>query len=235
VIGPYFSKFRNQLKMIRKLKKQDAVYIWNNHYQGTFKPSGFDTLLGTNDIISNELWQKQIDDIKRKINAEVFESFLNKYREYQIEGEIQELESFVKKGKKYLKLDLCLNGKNTGFMACFLLDQDYVVQYLCIDSKIEIATLSYEELNVVYNKYNELIPPPVEFVERFNRMNAEITEITGKDVDRLMYQAWFRLTPKVQLDVTFAKAYHTYQSKGESIFGHRNKNKQVSDVAFNTL
>ena len=202
--------------MIKELEKQGAIYIWNNHYQGTFTPIVFDELLKTNELIKNDTWNKEIAEIKTGINTDLFQSFVAKYRGSKINHPVENLEIFIKDDKQYLKLNLCLN---SGFMACFLLDLDYTVKYLCIDSKIEIATLTYVELNQVYNKHKELIPPPLEFIEEFNRMNDELSELTGKNVDRTMYQVWFKLVPNIKLDATFAKSYNAYQSVGEVLFG----------------
>ena len=204
--------------MIKELEKQEAVYLWNNYYQGTFMPSDFDELLKTDDIIKHENWKKEIQEIKKRINTDLFESFVTKYKKSSITHTVNELETYIKEGKQYLKLSLCVNPANPHFMACFLLDMDYTVHYLCVDSKIEIDTLTYQELNTVYKKYKQLMPPPLDFVEEFNRMNAELTELTGKNVDRTAYQAWFKLVPNIKLDIDFARAYNAYQIEGEALF-----------------
>lgn len=205
--------------MIKELEKHDAVHIWNNHYQGSFTPLAFDELLATNDIINQELWNQEIDEIKKVINAELFYSFLEQYQSREIDKALQGLVSFNKGGKEYFILNLCSNLKNTQFKVCFLLDQDYTVQYLCVDGKIEIATLPYNELNKVYNRYRQLIPPPLEAVATFNQMNEELSKSTGKNVDRTMYQVWFKLVPTIGFDTTFANAYNTFQSLGDALFG----------------
>lgn len=205
--------------MIKELQKQEAIYLWNNHYQGTFKPTDFDELLQSNDIIKNDIWKQEITEIKNRINTDLFQSFLEKYRGHKISNFVENLETFVKEGKQYLKLNLCINPEYSEFMACFLLDLDYTVQYLCIDSKIEIKSLPFPELNLIYKKYHQLIPPPLEFIEEFNKMNAQLTELTGENVERAVYQAWFKLVPNIKIDSTFAKAYHAYQSVGNSLFG----------------
>ena len=205
--------------MIKELDKQEVIHIWNNHYQGTFAPSAFDELLKTNDIINHELWGRDIAEIKKAINDDFFESFVRLYQSHKLNQEVEDLETFAKEGSVYFVLNLCVNLKDVQFKACFLLDEDYTVQYLCIDSKIEISTLDYKQLNIVYNRYKQLIPPPLEFIKEFNLMNTALSKITGKDVDRTMYQAWFKLVPNIKLDRGFVKAYNTYQRVGDDLFG----------------
>jgi len=212
--------------MIKEVEKGDEIYIWNNHYQGTFTATAFEELLETNELIKKEVWEGGISQIKSAINSDLFQKFAQKYNSHQLNQTVKELESFVKEGKEYLRLNLCLNAEHSGFMACFLLDQDYTVQYLCIDSKIEVTRLTYIELNQVYNKHKELIPPPLDFIEEFNRMNTELSELTGENVDRTMYQVWFKLLPNIRLEPTFAKAYNAYQNVGDVLFGDSREGEQ---------
>jgi len=209
--------------MIKELEKQEAIHIWNNHYQGTFAPSAFEELLRTNDIINQELWNKELNYIKNTINSDLFESFEKQYQTHHINQELQELASFVKEGKEYLVLNLCSNQNDNQFKACFLVDSDYTVQYLCVDSKIEIAVLNYQELNRVYSKYKELMPPPLEYVDEFNRMNEEFLKLKRKNVDLTVYQAWFKLVPNIRLEANFAKAYNTYQGTSVGLFDKKKK------------
>jgi len=218
--------------MIKELEKQEAFYIWNNHYQGTFTPEVFEELLQTNELIKSEVWYSEMTEMKNAINSDLFQNFAQKYNSHQLNQTVKELEPFAKEDKQYLTLNLCFKAEHSRFMACFLLDEDYTVQYLCIDSKIEVTRLTFVELNQVYNKHKELIPPPLEFIEEFNRMNAELSKLTGKNVDRTMYQAWFKLVPNIRLDPIFAKAYHTYQSVGESLFGEVKEDEQGDEFEY---